>query len=440
LTRSNLFTGLISKISARYQLIDTLFSLVGINIILAGLSFVTTLFIANILGRELFGDLSYAIAVGGYCFTIAYCGLERTLVRDLVHFPKRFDNYISSSILLRCLMVTLAFVGIVGLNAFTAEENRLGIAGMVVVFAVGIKALDLGQVYDAWNKMKQHAVYFLMERCLYFACIWLTILFFRASLSVAVISFFMLGSIAFGFFLQYRWALPRIKIKANTEALALAGEMLKKNLWIWSAVLATLSFGGLSKIVLKHVSGSGELGGYALAWQVVLLGSILITPIGRVGSLRMAKVVQPDVSQARRIRFLLQYTTLSVLVGTVIGLPAICFPTLILKLFRPEYVSAAASMRILGIYVIIVAIGQVGYQYLIAVRKERVCSLCFFLAGFVSIALYYVLIPRYAGMGAALAVLLSHGFGILISLIVVLSDLRYTAQGHTIPRGKKVKK
>ena len=404
----------------RCQLIYTLFSLVGINIVLAGLSFVTALLIANVLGKERFGDLSYAIAVGGYCSTIAFCGLAQTLIRDLMHFPKRFNEYTSASILLRGSMLVLSFFVILSVNVLAAEENRLGFAGVLIVLTLGIKALDLAPIYDAWGKMKRHAIYYLLGRCLYFALIWLTVFFFKKdSLSIPAIAVFMLVSTALSLTIVYSWAFPRLNVRMDRKAISLAAGMLKNNLWVWSALLAQLSFGGLSKIVLKHISGSGELGGYAVAWQVVLLGSIFITQVGRIGNPRMARIVQPDISQAHRIEFLLKYTVLSTLAGAIIGEPAICFPGTILRIFRPEYASAATSLRILGGYVIVVGIGQVATQYLIAVRREMVYSVVIILTGGLSLFLYSLCIPRWSAPGAALSVLLAHGTAIAIYLVAM---------------------
>ncbi|TFB10143.1 hypothetical protein E3V36_04695 [Candidatus Marinimicrobia bacterium MT.SAG.2] len=390
------------------------------------MSFITMIIIAKVFGKELFGDFSYAITVGGYCITIANCGLERTLIRDLVHFPKRFDEYASASILLRGSMLTLALVGIFGVNALVAEENQLRFGGILIVLTMGIKAFNLAAIYDAWDNMKRSAVYLLSERSLYFICIWTFILFFEESLSITAISIFMFISVILGLSLQYRWALPQLNLRMDQKANLLAVVMLKKNLWVWSAIIATLSFGGLSKIVLKHISGSGELGEYSVAWLVVLLGMILITQVGRVGNPRIARIVKPGVSPTRRIRFLLQYTALSAMAGTVIGLPAIFFSTQIMQIFPPEYASAASSMRILGFYVIAIGIGQVATQYLVAVRKERVYFIIVFLTGGLSVVLFYLLIPQWMATGAALAVLLAHGTAIFLNWIVMIRHLLFS--------------
>ncbi len=389
--------------------------------------------IANILGIEGFGDLAYAVAIGGYGMTIGYCGLERTLIRDLVQDPKRFDDYASANIMLRAGMLLVALTGILGVNALLKPESQLGAVGMAIVLAGAAKALYLDGVYDAWDRMKRHAVYLLVERSLYFVLIWAVVLLVAERLSLPIIAAFMLAATALGLALQYEWALPRLELRFGRDTRVLARKMLRDNLWVWSAVLATLSFGALSKIVLQHVSGSAELGGYAVAWQVVLLGSVVSTQIGRVGNPRLVGVVLPNVTHGRRMRFLLQYTAVTVLAACAIALPAIVIPSTLLRILNPEYASAAAPLRILGVYVIVVGIGQVATQYLVAVRRERIYSITVMLTGVLSIILLYTLIPRLASVGAALAVLISHSTAIALLVVAVLLHLHASASTRAGP-------
>lgn len=80
----------------------------------------------------------------------------------------------------------------------------------------------------------------------------------------------------------------------------LAFAMMKRNLWIWSAVLSTLSLGALSKIVMKVLAGREELGLYAVAWQVVILDSLPVVQMARMGDPRMARMVLAK-SRSRRL-------------------------------------------------------------------------------------------------------------------------------------------
>lgn len=87
-------------------------------------------------------------------------------------------------------------------------------------------------------------------------------------------------------------------------------------------------------------------------------------------------------------------------------------------------------MRVLGFYVIVLSTGQLAAQYLVAVRKERVYSVITIIFGILNLLLLVLLIPIWSALGAAVAVLASHGFGIATLTAITLRHLL----GHSTDR------
>lgn len=411
------------QIAPGRALIRTMSSLLGINLLVSGLSFFTTVSIAVVLGSSAFGILSYALALGGYMVTVAGYGSEQTLVRDLAQNPDRFDDYVSASMIVRATMMVLATFLLFAENALATGDGRLALAGLAVAFLEGIKALHVPQVFDVWNRMERHAVYFLIERSIYFTLIWTALMFFRQDFSMTVIAIAMAISTVAGFSMQYSWALPRISLRLSPGVWAIARSMWVGNFWIWMALLSTLSFGGLSKLVLQYVSGSSELGEYSVAWLVVTMGSLVTGQLGRIAYPHLARFVQSGVHNSRTRGFLAKYLALLVAAAAVIGLPAILFPSLLLQVLGPQYSAAAGPLRVLGVYVILLGVGQVGIQYLISSRRGNLYATITILTGVLSPLLYLVLVPRMEAVGAALAVVVAHGLAIAIYMAIMLWDL-----------------
>jgi O-antigen/teichoic acid export membrane protein len=420
------YTSMIEMKSRYDKLINLFLSLVSINILLAGISFATTIFITNSIGTKQFGDLSYSLAVGGYSLTLGYCGLEYTLVRDLVQAPEALDRHVSASLILRFGMLSLVFVWVFCLNIIALGDDRLRPSGVLIVLSEGVKALYLTQVFDAWRLMKRSAFYLLIERLIYFICIWGMILFARKHLSLAFISIFMAISTVIGIALQYKWALRRLVLKFDRSAYLLAIDLLKRNIWIWIAVIATLSFGTLSKIVLKIISGSEKLGGYSVAWLVVSVGSIFIAQVNRIGQPMMGQIARDEFPVRDRYRFIFKYALFNLVAGAFVGMPAIYFPDKILILFRPEYIAVSNTLRIFGAYVILLGFGQVAMQYLISSHNEKIYSSIVIFTGGLSIVLYYFFIPRWGANGAAFAVLCSHGTAIALYWVFTIRHLLHS--------------
>ena len=135
----------------------------------------------------------------------------------------------------------------------------------------------------------------------------------------------------------------------------------------------------------------------------------------------------------QKLSFLMKYVALMVVIPIPVALPGIIAPEFILKsFFRPEYILAAPVLRILSVYVFIVGVDLVATQYILSMRMEKGYFLCALLGSLVGLILCLTLIPFAGAVGAAWALLISHGSFTLLFWARIrysLRDLRY--QVHT---------
>jgi len=382
-----------------------------VRFVTAGLGFVTTIKIANSLGKATYGDLAYALALGAYGEVIVRCGLNRTLIRDLIHDQDRFDVLVLASIALRVILFVLVAFGLILWRVTGGGVNTLSWVVISLVLLKSVLSLDLQPVYDAWHQFKRHAAYALVERCLYFVCIWIALLVFPTAFGLRWIALATAVSIVFYLIVQYRWAFRRILTRMDVFLVTRTALLLvKQNVVMWIATITALSFTSFNQIVLRHFKGAQELGGYAVAWQLVVVADILVMNVSRIGNPAAARITRPGTSATARRRFMAKYIGIMVLAALPICLPAVICPELILRvLFRPEYLSAAPIMRILGVYVLLLSTGIAASQYIISARMDKTYLASVIVGGVLTIALNLLLIPKMAGLGAALAVLGGHG-------------------------------
>ncbi|NVL90288.1 MAG: flippase [Desulfobacterales bacterium] len=400
--------------------------LVFVNFLVAGLGFLTRVKIANTLGKEGFGLLAYGLVLGRYAGTLVRFGLDRTLVRDLVHYPKRFGELVTASLILRGSMFILVLIGLLIWKFLEGPETELTWALFIVIIAHFVVSLDLQATYDSWHKMSRHAVYRLIQRLCYLGCVWGLVLFVPGKLNILWIGALMLGSVVLYLSLQYNWAFKRIDFKnISVSLIKTACRMGRGNLWIWLAAMGCLSFGSLNQLILKHYSGTAELGGYAAAWQIVAIAMLLLTQISRVGNPATARITRKDSNQSARIRFLTKYSVVMFVVAAPVGIAALICPELIITLlFRPEYASAASVMRIMGIYIMVFSLGLIASQYVVSAHLEKIYFTTVIVGGILSITLCLVLIPRMAGYGSALALLIAHGASMGLYWVVMIQHVR----------------
>ena len=419
-----LWVRLKSLVLSQRRNLQNLSALVVFNFLAAGLFFITQVKIANVIGKERFGLLAYGIALGMFGQAIVRYGMDRTLVLDLIHYPKRFSELVMASLLLRGVLLGLVLTALLTWK-LVWQPADLSWAIVVVVVAYSLKSLDLQPVYDAWHCMARHAVYNMVRRGLYFALIWGIIVINPKRLSLAWIGCALLVMEMFYLFLQQRWAGRRIewswgKVGWNSGVRAL----LKNNSWVWLATIGCLSFGTLNQIILKYYCGSAELGSYAACWQIVAAAMLLLGQVSRVGNPATARVTRPENNACKRKSFLLKYSCVMAAAALPVVIPSVLFPGWIMNtIFKPEYASSAAILRVLGIYLMVFSLGLVASQYVVSARMEKTYFASVILGGCLSVILCFILIPKLSGLGAALALLVAHSTSMTLYFVAMISHV-----------------
>ena len=405
--------------------LHNLSALIVFNFLAAGLFFVTQVRIANVIGKEQFGLLAYGIALGMYGQTIVRYGMDRTLVRDLMHYPERFSELVMASLLLRGVLLGLVVGALVAWKLVWRPMDMTWPV-IVIVLAYSLKSLDLQPVYDAWHRMARHAAYNMVQRGLYFALIWILVFWAPSYLTLSWISIALLTTEVFYLLLQQRWAFQRIDLRETRIQLGdVILELSRGNCLIWLAAMGALSFGALNQIMLKHYCGAAQLGGYAAGWQIASVATLLLHQVGRIGNPATACSTRTEMNRRSRIRFLLRYAGVMLLTAAPICIPLLFVPELVVEtVFSPEYASSAGTLRVFSAYVLILSLGIVASQYVISARMERNYFASVVVGGLVSLMLCVTLIPRLGGLGAALALLMSHGTSMTLYSVAMIQHLR----------------
>lgn len=406
--------------------IKSLSVLVFVNFAVAGVGAITQLKIANMLGRESFGIIAYSLAIAAFCAVVIRFALDRTMVRDLIHHPNRFTATVKASLILRFTLLVFVAVLILGWKIFQAPNGDVTWGIVLIIVANAAMSLDLKGVYDSWHEMSRHAFYVLLQRGLYFMVIWIVIANAPELLSVFTVGAATFVSVSIYLTLQYSWAMRRLpEDETNENLVILAFSMARGNVYLWLAALAALSFGPLNQVVLKNYHGAAELGSYAAAWLIVTLVSMFLAQIARIGQPATARITSGSATRQDKFQFLMKYTLVMALLVLPATVVVVSVPEQIMEvLFVPEYISAAPALQVMGIYMIIFAIGQVASQYMVSARMEKAYTVYAILGGGLGFIMCFLLIPSMGGLGAALALLVSHGFSIFMYWRKVLLSLK----------------
>ncbi len=381
------------------------------NVLIAGVGFITTVTIANAIGSERFGQLAYALAVGGIVTVNVRFGMDRSLLRDLAHYPKRFNEILAASLLARGLLLVVWIVALLVLMAIQIKGIDISWGMFLVVLATALMPMQIANVFDFWECQGRHALYLCAQRSVYFGLIWSVLFLAPGRLGLVSIGSALLAATVVFLFLQYRFALRRLKPALHTVPLRRVGRtalgLLASNKWLWLASLATLGMTALNKVLLKQFSGFSNLGVYAASFQFFSAGMLLLRNVARIGQPILARRTTPGAANARAsVTLLTVYLAAGGLVVAAIALPVIAMPKLILNsLFTAEYTGEYWTLRFIGICLLFQVFDLFLGQYLTLVRMDKTFLVGAVVSGLISLASCMVLVPLYSATGAALALL-----------------------------------
>lgn len=395
-------------------------------IIVSGLTslaaFVTNALLARQFGKGLFGDYAYGLALGAYGQVFVCCASDRLLTRDLVTNRRQQHRLLATSNSLRFLLLVFLMLGA---TAYSMCSASLSFWILGIALSVTLTGADWQPFFDSLHAMGSHAALRMLQRLIFFGGIWAAYLAIPALLTPRYVAFmalctcllFLLSQVL----LARRWGVNLLRLVFD---LGEVFRMMKGYLTLWVALLQGLSFTALNQLLLRHLKGREDLGGYAAAWLTAGIPILIITQLGRVGYPIVAERCQPHIRVAQRTEFLAKYCILMVGTATLLALPFLTCPNMFLNLmFGKEFSDASMVLRLLSLYAILYAFGQVWSQYIAVRNLHRWYLLCVSLGGLCGLVLMVALIPTYGGIGAAIALLLAHGGSMLGYFVVGLCDL-----------------
>jgi len=392
----------------------TLAVLLLINIAVAGLGFTTRVMLANTLPKEAFGDLAFALALGSYGIIFVQFGMDKSLVKNLVQRPTDFAELVASSLLLRLILFGAFLLFMLALVPVWSDSSSPS-SVLIVVTASAISGFGLAAAYDVWQSTRRHSMFYLGERLVYFSIIWLVFVVPWFAVSLKAVALGIAVSVIVGIGAQYGWAIPRLEFGERRWSWSSVSFLARSSVWVWMAALFGLSIEVLTPILLRQISGSEVLAEFSVGWTFVMLGILAINQIGRVARVSLAKYVQPDAPWRPQVVFVARYLLLMIGIGASITIVIlIAAGWIIEELFPASFSNATAPLKLLAFHPLFYAPYLVAVQYLISAGLQKIYFWLIGVTSIGSVGLSLWLIPEYQAEGAAISLVASLAFGLVL--------------------------
>jgi PST family polysaccharide transporter len=370
--------------------------------------------VARYLGPERFGQLNYAIAFVALFSALATLGLDNIVVRDLVRKPETTSKLLGSAF-------SLKLVG--GVFALTMAESTILLlrpAESTTHWLVGILAVGaIFQAFDVLDFLLQSTIqskFTVIARVLafiVFALVRLSLIYLHADL--VAFAWAATGEIA----LAAVGLIFVVKRVFRNISLGFGDLMNMRGLLVesWPFMLSTFAimlYMRIDQVMLASVAGENEVGLYSAALRLSEIWYVI--PMAIVSTVAPSLTATRSQSMSQYYRRIQQLFTMLTRIAYLIALPMSVLSTpLVVFVFGSHYAGAGPILAVHIWTAVFVYLGVATGPWII---NEGLGQLQFYrtiLGAITNILLNLLLIPKWGGIGAAVATLVSQAVAVYIS-------------------------
>lgn len=390
--------------------------IMGEKVLQMAVGFVVTIVVARYLGPENFGILAYATSLTAIFATAGHMGLSGLIVREIVKNSTARNETLGTTVALKGSGVAVGFLVICSV-AFVTEDFKSPEFWVLVIVAASL-LFNPSEVFDFWFQAHVQAKYtsvarvtsLILSGCLKVALVAIgakLFLFAFANLLQAAVAAFML------YFLYSKTS--DLSIRSWFASLRKAKELIGQGWVIFLGSIFASVYLKIDQVMLKWMVGTKEVGIYSVASTIS--EAWYFVPAAIVASFfpRLIKLhgSNPDLFRQRLQQV---FDLLFILALVVVILITLVAGPLIDLLYGAAY-HASSAILVIHIWAAIFIFMRAAFSKWILIENVLVFSLI--TQGFGALAnvgLNYLLIPKYAGLGAAIATLISYAVASYISL------------------------
>jgi PST family polysaccharide transporter len=380
-----------------------------------GIGLVVGIWIARYLGPEQFGLLNYAVALVGLFSAVAGLGLDNIVVRDLVRDPSRSGLTMGTAFLLRLVSGGVAY----GLVLVLITVLKPGDLTTQVVVGLTGATLVLGafNVVEFWFQAHVRSKYTVMARNMPFlllSVVRIGLIVMAAPLvafAAAIALEALLGAI--GLVIVYR--ATGQYIRRWRAGWARARQLIRVS---WPLILTGLAIGvymRIDQVMLGGMVGDEAVGLYSAAVRISEIWYFI--PIAVVNSVMPVLIhtrTRNPVQYQRRVQKLL---IAMAALGYAVAIPITFLGGSVISLLYGDQYAGAGSTLVVHIWAgLFVCLGVVQSAWLINEGLTRFSLMTTAVGAVLNVGLNFLLLPRYASLGAAIATLIAYGASVMVCL------------------------
>lgn len=385
--------------------------------------------VARYLGPARYGIYNYALAFVSLFTPLVGLGLKDIVIRNIVRAPEDKDELLGTAFVLQLAGSLLALGLAIAVGWVTRPEDALT-RWLVAILAARFVFQAFSQTLDYWFQSQVQSRYTVWARnigLVVIALIKIGLILSEAPL--ITFAWAALGEVfAFTVALAAFHRLSGQRLSEWQGSLSQAQRLLRSSWPLIVAGLAIMVYMKIGQIMLGNMAGDEAVGFYSAATRLSELWYFI--PMA-ISSSVFPAIVHSRENQTKQVYHKRMQAFYDVMAGVAyaIVIPLVLLAPLVVRtLFGPDYAQAGPILRVHVWAFLFVSLGVARSRWLIAENMIRFNMLATILGAVVNIGMNFLLIPRYAGLGAAWATTI--GYGISAYLSTVLSKRLWPVFGQ----------
>lgn len=400
------------------RIVDNMSWLTLDKIFRMGASLVIGIWLARHLGPEMFGALSFALAIAGILAGVGSLGLQSIVVRDSARRPERAPRIIATSVVMQATAGLIIYIATIFLVLTIGPEDNL--LRLLIVIVSAQMLLQFRSVLSYWFESQVQSRYTVAANSIAFGIA--SVLKIALIISDSPVAWF--AAVAVGeaalaaAFLTAAFLKFGLGYQGMRVDLRMASYLLRQS---WPLIISAVAVGlamRIDQVMLGIALETREVGYYAVA---VRIAEILVIPGAILASSVFPRLLSLDTERLNYefVRLVRYPFYIILFAATILALGA--YP-LVSSAFGADFTPAAPALALLSFSIPFTYISIMSTNYLLRIKDQKEIFFRQLSGLMLNIGLNILLIPRFGIVGAAVATVLTDT---LISVGMDLGRRRY---------------
>ncbi|MDZ7319499.1 MAG: flippase [candidate division KSB1 bacterium] len=358
---------------------------------------------ARLLGDENYGKFSFAMAFTTLFLIIADMGIHQLLVREIARNLKQVKKYLANALVIKFFLAALNLLLVFVIINFTNKPTDVIVT--VYILAICQIVLSFGElfksVFQAFQQMKYDAISTLLQSVLD-TVLGVGVLWLGASFKELAWVYLLVSVINLGYCLI-------IVVKKFTPLTLdfdrpLMKFLLREGLPFGILYFFAMMYTYISSVFLSFMVSDEAVGWYNAAYRLVF--AMLFIPMGTMKAVFpvLSKYYKDSLPDFKRL-FEKTFKVMAFVGISLASLVTLLAKKIILFLYGPEYINAAAVLQILVWSTALIFITTVMTHTTRSSDRQRFTAKAVGFSALLNLGLNYVLISKFSYIGAAYATL-----------------------------------